>query len=309
MNAYVKKCKLMGSDFELCVVSNDANKAKNFLNDGVQEIKRIEALLTEFNEMSFTSKINQNSGEKAVHVPNDVFDLIDRSLRISRLSNGYFDITVGPLKKLYRFKNTEIKFPTKKHISNALQKVGYQNIQLNFEDKTVFLQRNNMHLSFAAIGKGFAADSVKKLWKQNKFQGGYVNASGDLTAFGTNEKKEFWKIGIANPDNQDHILFYLPLNNACVATSGDYEQHFIYKGERYSHNINPRTGYPIKGIKSVTVISPSAELSDALATAVYTMGKTKGLAFINQLPNTHVILIDEKNNVSFSENLEYETIS
>lgn len=308
LQAYKTQCKLMGSDFELCIVDTNQNKAQKFLDKGILEIKRIENLLTEFSEDSITSKINANAGISSIKIPEEVFQLLQRCQHISKLSSGYFDITVGPLKKLYRFKNTEFEFPLKKEIRNTLNKVGFTQLVLDPNQPTAFLKKGGMHLSFAAIGKGYAADMVKKLWLSHGVTSGYINASGDLTAFGHNTDGNLWKIGISNPNDSNKTLLYLPMQNSCIATSGDYEQHFIYNKTKYSHNINPKTGLPIIGIKSVSVISPSAELSDALATAVSTMGTQKGLNFINQLPQTHAIIIDEKNNVSFSKHLEYESV-
>jgi len=163
-----------------------------------------------------------------------------------------------------------------------------------------------MYISFAAIGKGYAADCVKKIWQKEGVKSGYINASGDLTAFGTKPDGSLWKMGITNPDNTKEILFYIPVSFASVATSGDYEQYFIYNGKRYSHNINPKTGLPLQGIKSVSVISPSAELSDALATAVSVMGRERGIDFINQLPNTHCVFITEDNQTFFSQKLDLQ---
>ena len=307
--AFKRQCKLMGSDFELCIVDSNSEKATHFLDKGILEIQRIETLLTEFSKDSLASKINLNAGIASVAIPNEMFQLLERCQQISKLSFGYFDITTGPLKQLYKFKNSEFEFPSDKSIRNTLKKTGYKHLILNKEKTTAFLENTGMHLSFAAIGKGYAADKVKTLWETNGITSGYINASGDLTAFGCNADGHLWKIGISNPDRIEHTLLYLPIKNACVATSGDYEQHFTYNNTKYSHTINPKNGLPIKGIKSVTVISPSAELSDALATAVCAMGTRKGLDFIDQLPQTHAIIIDEKNNVSFSKLLDYETVS
>ena len=308
MKTHKQSAKLMGSAFELCVIHSNETFALEQLAAGITEIKRIEHLLTEFSEDSLTTQINRNAAIRPVEVTSEFYDLVSRCEQISNLSKGYFDITVGPLKKLYSFKRGHFELPAQKTIRKTLQSVGYQNIALNKNAQTIQLTKQNMHLSFAAIGKAYAADQVKQLWLKNNIASGYINASGDLTAFGSNEKGEPWKIGIANPDKQNEILFYVPLNHVSVATSGDYEQHFVYKGQRYSHNINPKTGMPLKGIKSVSVFSPSAELSDALATAVYAMGKEKGISFVNQLPETHAIIIDENNEVVFSKALNYETL-
>jgi thiamine biosynthesis lipoprotein len=163
-----------------------------------------------------------------------------------------------------------------------------------------------MHIGFGAIGKGYAADRVKKLFCEKGVQSGVINASGDLTAWGMRADGQPWKTGIADPDDLSRIVLWLPVNGLSVATSGNYIQYFDHEGTRYSHNINPLTGYPVKGIKSVTIISPGAELSDALATAVTVMGVQEGIQFINQLPETHCIIIDDHNKVYQSKNLQLQ---
>ncbi|WP_147296603.1 FAD:protein FMN transferase [Flagellimonas nanhaiensis] len=299
----------MGCSFELGIVSSEETIAQHFLGEGVKEIQRIENLLSEFKSESQISQINQNAGESQIKVDPEVFDLLARCSQISTISKGYFDISVGPLKRLYRFKNDDFTPPDKRKIAETLKKVGHHFIKLDKTEQSAGLKRKGMKISLAAIGKGYAADVVRRKWKENNIAGGYIDASGDLTAFGKDENGNPWKIGIANPDNQDRTLFHIPLNDAAVATSGDYEQHFIHKGKRYSHNIDPKTGFPVIGIKSVSIFSPSAELSDALATAVYAMGIQRGIAFLDQLPQTHGIIINDENKVFFSKKLQYESIS
>ena len=298
----------MGCSFELCLVMDNAVVAAKVLEEGINEIKRIEALLSEFQTDSTISKININAGIKKVSIEPEVMQLLKRALQISQLSKGYFDITMGPLKKLYKFKNEAFTLPKQWQINPILEKVGYRFLELDEEQGTAFLSKKDMRISLAAIGKGYAADVVWQKWTNQGYRNGYINASGDLTAFGHNEHERAWKISIANPDNRNHDLFYIPLNDAAVATSGNYEQYFVHKGIRYSHTIDPKTGTPVTGIKSVSIFSPSAELSDALATAVYTMGVSKGISFLNQLPRTHGILIDHNNQVTLTKQLIYESI-
>ena len=163
-----------------------------------------------------------------------------------------------------------------------------------------------MQISFAAVGKGYAADCVMRQWKHKGIKSGVINASGDLTLFGHRADGNHWRVGIANPDKQNEILLWIPVHEGSVATSGDYEQYFMHEGVRYSHNLNPRTGMPLSGLKSVTVVSPSAELCDALCTAVYVMGPEVGLHFINQLPQTHCLIIDNSNRFYHSKSLTIE---
>jgi len=304
MNDYRITRKLMGSVFELIVCSASAEEANKYLKIGLDEIERIEKLLSEFLPETATSLINRNAGIAPVIVSDEVFWLIERCMAVSALTQGAFDISMGPLKKLYQFKNIEFRFPNKSEISSALKLVGYKNIHLNREKKEVFLTKENMRISFAAIGKGYAADCVKKLWLGNNLTSGVISASGDLTVIGHKADDSPWKIGIANPDKKESMLLYIPVEDASVATSGDYEQFFMHQGKRFSHNINPITGLPVQSIKSVTVMSQTAELCDALATAVYVMGAEVGLHFINQLQDTHCILVDEHLTCHYSKKIE-----
>lgn len=288
--------RLMGSDFELIATTDDAPQR---LQEGIAEIKRIEALLTEFNDTSVTAQLNAHAGITPVTIPAEVYQLIQRCLQLSAITQGAFDITAGALKRLFNFKQDHFQWPEAAALKQALLQTGYQRITL-LDNNRIFLQQQGMRIGFGAIGKGYAADKVKALWLAAGTTSGVINASGDLTAWGTKP----WKIGIAHPDDPDKMLLWLPVQNASVATSGNYEQYVERNGVRYSHNIDPRTGKPVPYIKSVTVISPSAELSDALATAVTVMGSSVGLNFINQLPDVHCIIIDGKNNVFQSKNIQ-----
>lgn len=292
----------MGCDFELIVLEEDEIRAQMVLQKGIEEIQRLEELLSEFKPASQTTLINQLAGKHPVKTDHETYLLIKRCKEISRLTQGAFDITISPLKKLYQFKNRSITFPSQQNISTALKKTGYQHIQLMENDQVSF-QKEGMQISFAAVGKGYAADCVIKLWKQMRIRSGVINASGDLTLTGERADGSSWKVGIAHPDKRNEIILWIPVKEGAVATSGDYEQYFMHEGIRYSHNINPLTGKPLTGIKSVTVVSSNAELCDALCTAVYVMGVEVGLHFINQLPHTHCLIIDEANQFHHSKNL------
>jgi FAD:protein FMN transferase len=303
MNEYRVTTKLMGCAFELIVASSDSNEADHLLKVGIQEIKRIEEILSEFKENSIVSYINQNAGVKPVRINTEVFSLLLRCQKIAALTQGAFDISVGPLKKKYNFKNEQFTLPPQEEINDTLKLVGFSKIILDTETKEVFLPYPGMHISFAAIGKGYAADCVKKIWIDLGARSGVISASGDLTTIGKRPNGSPWDVGIANPDQKNDVAFHIPVVDASVATSGDYEQFFMYKNVRYSHNINPITGFPVKGIKSVSIISQSAELSDALATAVYVMGINVGMHLVNQLPHVHGIVIDDKNQSFYSNKI------
>lgn len=293
----------MGSDFELIVCGEDEAELQRRLEEGVAEIQRLEYLLTEFSDHSDTAAINAAAGIAPVQVHADVYALLQRCCQLSRLTQGAFDITSGALKALYGgFKKRIVTLPAPQAVQETLAFTGYQHIMLQ-QGNTVQLSKKGMRIGFGAIGKGYAADCVKRLWTSAGITSGVVNASGDLSAWGTQPDGTPWKVGIADPDNPEHILMWLPVDQAAVATSGNYEQYIDVDGIRYSHNIDPVTGLPARFLKSVTIVSPSAELSDALATAVTIMGVTVGMDFIDQLPHVHAVIIDGNNQVFTSKKI------
>jgi len=291
----------MGSSFELIVVEENEDIAIQRLEEGVAEIRRIEALLTEFSQDSQTALLNRYAGDHPVRTDPEVRQLIQRCLHLSSITQGAFDISAGALKALYNFKERQARVPDADLLSDTLATVGHRYIQLSGDN--VFLSKKGMHIGFGAIGKGYAADRVRSLWRSRGVRAGVINASGDLTAWGLQPDGNPWRVGIADPRTPSRILLWLPVDDAAVATSGNYEQYFEIDGVRYSHNIDPRTGIPVRGIKSVTIISPSAELSDALATAVTVMGTAAGLHLIDQLPEVHGIIIDDKDRLLSSKNI------
>jgi thiamine biosynthesis lipoprotein len=292
----------MGSDFELIVVEKDEASAALRLQEGIAEIQRIEDSLTEFSEVSETARLNRSAGSVAVTVTPEVYTLIQRCLHLSALTQGAFDISSGSLKSLYNFKERGTMIPSPEQLFAALQTVGYRHIRLLARNK-ILLSRPGMHIGFGAIGKGYAADKVRILWRAKGVQSGVINASGDLTAWGAQPDGSPWKIAIADPRNPSLSRLWFPVDNTSVATSGNYEQYVEIDNVRHSHNIDPRTGLPVKGVKSVTIVSPSAELSDALATAVTVMGRRAGLHLIDQMPDTYGILIDENDKIFTSKKI------
>jgi thiamine biosynthesis lipoprotein len=301
LTEFRRDARLMGSAFEF-IVLDEENKGESTIDACIAEVKRIEDLLTEFAPSSQTSQLNSNAGKNFVTVDQEVFDLIVRCKRISSLTQGASDITAGVLKRLYNFKGEDFRYPDEETISQTLQRVGSEKITTTAPDQ-VFLAKENMRINFAAVGKGYAADKVKAKMMAHGIESGVINASGDLTAWGRREDGTCWKVGIADPNDKSKMVMWIPVDNASVATSGDYEQYFERNGIRYSHTIDPKTGRPTTGIKSVTIVSPSAELSDALATAVFVMGVDAGMNFINQLPKVYAVVIDHRNKLFTSRHL------
>lgn len=307
-NEYSRRSKLMGSAFEFIIQADGKINGDKLLDECVAEVKRIEGKLTEFSEHSETSILNKSAWIQPVKVSQETYSLLERCRDISDLTDGTFDISSGALKKMYSFQRGESRIPDAEEIRTVLKKTGYKKIRL-LEDYRVSYAIQGLHIGFGAIGKGYAADQVKKLMIEKGVQSGVINASGDISAWGRRPNGEFWRSGVAHPADPSKIICWLHLDNRAIATSGNYEQYFEINGIRYSHNINPKTGLPVVGVKSVTIISPAAELSDALATAVTVKGVRRGLELINQLPDTHCIIIDHDDTIYQSDKIDFKITS
>ncbi|HPG08638.1 MAG TPA: FAD:protein FMN transferase [Saprospiraceae bacterium] len=295
--------KLMGSRFDITVVAMDSIKADQYIDLAVQEISRIEKLISSWDPASETSRINRNAGIEPVRVDKELFDLIKRSLAISRLTDGAFDITYASMDKIWKFDGSMTEMPTVEAIRNSVSRVGFGKIVLDESNFTVFLPEAGMKIGFGAIGKGYAADKAKKMLMDYGVQAGIINASGDMNTWGKQPNDEDWKVAITNPMDKGKAFGLVPVRQGAVVTSGDYEKYVEFNGIRYTHIIDPKTGYPAHGVISSTVFAPSAELADALATSLFVMGVDVGIARINQLPNVECILIDEDGNIHTSDNI------
>jgi len=185
--------------------------------------------------------------------------------------------------------------------------VGYQHIELDKENGTVFLKLVGMKIGFGAIGKGYAADKTKALLIEKGAPAGIINASGDMNTWGRQANGQEWKVAITNPMDKSKAFALLPISEGAVVTSGDYEKQVSFNGTSYSHIIDPRTGYPSKGIISATVFAPKAELADALATAIFVMGTEAGLNLINQLPESECVIINDSGELFTSDHIIIDT--
>jgi thiamine biosynthesis lipoprotein len=294
----------MGSRFEISAVHPDAKAGQAAVDAAYAEIERIEAVISEWRETSKVSAINRNAGIAPVEVPQELLNLIRRSLRVSVLTDGAFDITFNTVGRLWNFKSHTSPIPDDASIKAALTDIGYRHVVLDEAKRTVFLDRKGTQIGFGAIGKGYAANRAVFILKEHGVSGGVVNAGGDLVIFGTQENGAPWRIGIANPLDRDKVFAYLDTTEQAVVTSGDYENYIEVDGKRYSHILDPRTGYPAAELRSVTIVCPDGELADALATGVSVLGLEAGMKLVNRLRGVEAMLVDQNGTLHFSDGLE-----
>lgn len=289
-----KDTLLMGSRFDITIVDKDSVSAEKNIERVIAEISRIENLISEWRSETQISEVNRNAGIRAVKVDREVFELTKRALYFSKITNGAFDISIAAIDKIWKFDGSMEKMPSAETIKKSIEKVGYQNIELDSIHSTIYLKLPGMKIGFGATGKGYAAEKGKQLLLSLGIESGIVNASGDMTVWGTQLDGRPWKIGISSPFESGEILKVLLLNNTAVVTSGDYQKFVEFNGIYYSHIINPKTGFPANGLRSVTIIGPDAEIANGISTSIMVLGKEKGLQLIKKYPDYSCLLITDK---------------
>jgi thiamine biosynthesis lipoprotein len=308
LSLHKKSMRLMGNHFEITVVGTDEQWANEKIDLGVKEIQRIEKLLTTYAEDSETNLINANAGIAPVKVSEEIILLIERALRISSVTQGAFDLSYGSIdKSLWNFDTTMTSLPSRAIAKQSVRLINYKNIIIDKEASTVFLKQQGMRIGFGGIGKGYAAEQAKNVMRAAGVESGVVNASGDLTTWGLMPDGNKWTIGIVNPEMASSVFSYMNVSGLSVATSGNYEKYIMIDGVKYSHTINPKTGLPVTGIKSVTIVSTNAEVADAMATPVMIMGIEAGLDMINQINDIEAIVIDDNNVLYATKNIKLTT--
>lgn len=285
-----RNLKLMGSTFEITVVAMNEEIGYINIEEAAAEIERIEQLISSWNPDSETSLINLNAGLKPVPVSLELYNLVERSIQLSELSAGAFDITYASFDPLWTFDGSMHSEPAPADIEKIKAKVGFRNIVLNSEDHSVFLKHKGMRINFGAIGKGYAADKAKALLISKQVPAGLINASGDITAWGTKATGDKWLIGVANPTGNGNLVTWVPLIESSVAIAGNQRRYVSVGERRYGDILNPETGLPSEMVTRVTVFGKMAEFCDALATAITVMGPEEGLALVNQLGDTEAII-------------------
>lgn len=264
-----REMNLMHSPSSVIVVEKDSATANAMIDMVVDEFQRIEDKISEWDPKSEVSQINANAGIKPVKVTKEVYDFLKRSQMISQLTEGAFDLSWASLGKAWKFDGTQEEIPSQEEIKQSIALINYKDIIFDDVAQTVFLKNKGMKIGTGGNGQGFGVDKAVALLKEKGVKNALVNASGDIYAYGKQADGNEWKIGISNPLDKHKVFAYLQLNEMALTTAGNYEKYILYNGEKYSHIIDPRTGYPARGVQSVSVYSKSAELSDALDTSLF----------------------------------------
>ena len=295
---------LMGGRFDISIVAKDSLTAEQNIDLVIAEITRIEKLISDWKPDSQVSQINQNAGIQPVKVDREVFELTKRAIQFSEATKGGFDVSFAAMDRIWKFDGSMTAMPSVEAIKKSVEKVGYKNIILDSVQSTIFLKLKGMKIGFGALGEGYATDKCRDMMLSKGITAGIVNGSGDMTAWGRQPNGKDWNIGMTNPFDPDKLFAVVPLNNGAVTTSGSYEKFVVFNGKRYSHIINPATGYPATGLCSVSVFGPNAETANGLSTSLMVLGQKNGLLLLKRYPQYSCVMITDNGKLVKSPNFK-----
>jgi len=268
-----------------------------------QRLTQIENRMSANKDGTEIAAINAAAGKEAVKVSEDTFYVISKGIEYAKLSQGMFDISVGPLSKLWNIGTDYAAVPPNSEIASALKLIDYRKIELDAKNFEIRLATAGMRLDLGAIAKGYSADEVARILAKHKVKAAVVDLGGNVLVYGKKKDGSAWRIGVQDPrsDRGDYLGLVTTGTAMTVVTSGIYERFFIENGKHYHHILNPKTGFPIdSGLVSVSIITEKSIDADALSTSVFALGLEKGMALVKSLPGVHAIFIDDKNKVYLS---------
>ena len=291
---------VMGTELIVEAYGLSSSHVATAVSAAIAELRRVENVMTSWRDSPLMA-LNARSGQGPQAVALELAQIVSRGLELGRLTDGAFDITFAGVGNLWDFRRSPPVIPSKKEIDAALPLVGYERVTVNPVDVTVDLPAG-MKVGLGGMAKGYGVDRAMDILMEHGIQHGVVDAGGDMKVLGLQNGKP-WEIAIKHPRVSDWAIAVLKISNQTVVTSGDYERFFEVNGKRYHHILDPRTGYPATGCMSATVVSPSAEYGDALATAICVMGSQKAGKLVAQLPHVEALWVDRKGDVHVSDGL------
>jgi FAD:protein FMN transferase len=295
LTIFRRTARLMGDNFEISIVGNDPIWANQHIDIALNEINRVEKLLSTFSDDSIINQINRNAGKIPVKVSAEIFTLFSRALKISELTYGVFDITYASAEK-------DLYTPNSSLLTNEVYCINYKDVVLDAAKTTVFLNKENMRVGFGAISKGYAADRAKYVLQLAGVSSGVINAGGDLLTWGLQPDFTAWTVAAADTEQEGKPYAHINISDMAIATSVNAEKYAAINSS-VSNTIDPQSGFIVSDIASVSIMGPTAEFADAMATPVMTIGINGGLYLVNKLNQIGCIIIDDHNRVYTSRDI------
>jgi len=290
---------IMGTDVTITVVAKNSQEGEAAIDAGMAELRRLDAMMSLYKDSSEITKVNLAAGKGPVAVSPEMIEVVEHAAKISALSNGVFDITVGPLVVLWQMRLKQGTVPTDREIDRVRALVNYRNIVLDKKASTLFLRKSGMIMDFGGM-KGYMADRVADLIKKRGITNAIIAVAGDIWVLGRRENGAPWKIGVQHPREHDKTLATLEFSDKYISTSGDYERFVIREKKRYHHIIDPRTGKPSTGVISVTLIGDRGAVIDPLTKVPFILGPEEGLKLVKKI-GAEAIIVDEQGKVFMTD--------
>jgi len=294
---------MMDTIVDLTVYGTSKKTAEPLIEEVFVEMQRLESIFDKNNPESDISRINDAAGRDWVEVEPETIFVLQQALEMAQKTGGAYDPTVGPLMELWGFGTELAAVPPQEEIDVVLPFVDYTAIQLDTAAGKVFLPQRGMRLDFGGIAKGFIVDQGQKILDRFPVGGSYISAGGDLKVSGNKPSGEKWRIAIQDPRDPQQWKAIIELAGGSVATSGDYQRYFEENGQKYHHLLDPEKGKPARGLSSVTVAAPEALKADVLATAVFVLGKEKGLQLMESITDVEGVIVDEQGEIFITPGL------
>ncbi len=300
----VKRVQMhMGTLITITAVAQDESVAQDAVAAGFKEVRRLEALLSTWIPDSELSRVNRAAGQEAVRVSADSLTVVKRSLAIAAMTNGGFNIAVGPAVEAWSVMDRQ-RIPDDEELRSLHPLTDWAAVRVDDRSSTVFLPRAGMRIDVGGIGKGYAADRVVEVMRRAGAAAGVVALSGDIKAFGELPGGSGFPVGIRHPRQEDRVLTVIHLKDEAISTAGDYERFFERDGVRYHHILDPVTLKPARGCQSVTVIAREGTMADGLDTGIFVLGPERGMALVEKLPGVEAIVVDQEGRVLISSGLQ-----
>lgn len=297
---YDRTDAIMGTRIYVQLWDTNAAHAEAAINAVMAEMHRIDNLMSNYKPESELSKINDYAAQRPVKVAPELFNLIKLSTHYSQITDGAFDITYASVGHLYDFRRRI--HPTEAQIKAALPAVNWRYLLLDAKHDTVRFKHKGMRINLGGIGKGYAVDRCIDILKQRGVQHALVTAGGDSRIIGDHMGRP-WLVAIQHPDDPNKVVTRIPLSDAAISTSGDYERFFIENGVRYHHIIDPRTGHSASKVRSATIIGPTATQTDGMSKTAFVLGAEETLKIINRMPEYDAVFVLPDGKVLYSNGL------
>ena len=291
---------IMGTAVRVELWHQDETAGRAAIDAVMTEMRRIDRLMSTYKADSELSRVNREAAKRPVAVTKELFDLVSRSLEVSEMTGGAFDITYASAGHLYNYRH-KIK-PSAEALGEALPTIDYRYVILNKSDTSIAFQHDGVRVDLGGIAKGHAVDRAIGLLQARGIKQAIVSAGGDSRIVGDRQGRP-WMVGVRDPRREKEMAAILPLSDTAVSTSGDYERYFELDGVRYHHIISPASGRPATGVRSVTVVGQDSTTMDALSTSVFVMGVQKGLSLVESLTDVEAVIIDDAGRMHYSSGL------